>query len=99
MTSPLLSLPRTTHEYLEATIGPANVTLDTETVELSLTHGDADHAWLPATWLGEPGTTRVARTTSPVDLSSYDEEQYGLYVRVTATPETPVIYVGRVRIY
>lgn len=95
--STLLSLPRATAEFLQGAI-EASVTLDTEGVELALARDDV-YTWLPAVWIGNPGTTRTARTTSTVDLSTYPEEQYGLYARVTATPEVPVIYVGRVFLY
>ncbi|MBA2952092.1 hypothetical protein GON03_18935 [Nocardioides sp. MAH-18] len=98
---PLLHRPRGSTELLEGSV-KANVTLDMG-VELALSRDGihVDTAWHPAVWVGDPGTTRTARTTAVIELDdAYPEELYGLYARLdVANGETPVIHVGRVHLY
>jgi hypothetical protein len=91
------AIPRGSTEYVEATV-TIDVTLDM-TVELALTRGNNDHTWLPATWEGDPGTTRTARTTVPVTFDDdYPHTAYTLYARLTDTPEEPIIRAGTIYI-
>ena len=78
-------------EYLTVTV-TADVTLGSQPVALSLDRGVT---WLPATWQGDPGTTRQARTDEPVTFtrpSPYRDTP--VLVRVTDNPEVPLIAAG-----
>lgn len=91
-----LTIPRGSVEYVEATV-TADLTLDM-TIELSLSRGNT-HTWLPATWQGAAGTTRVAQTTSPITFGDdYPYSSYSLYARLADAPEAPIIYIGPVLI-
>lgn len=78
--------------YIEATV-TADVTLDAQTVTLSV---DGGTTWLAATWLGSAGTTRTARTSSPV-LASTTFPAPGVYPlksKVSDGTETEVTHHG-----
>lgn len=93
----ITAIPRGSTEYVEATV-TVDVPLDM-TVELALTRGNNDHVWLPATWQGDVGTTRTARTTNPVTFDDdYPRSAYSLFARLTDTPEEPIVRVGTVYI-
>ena len=78
-------------EYLTVTV-TADVTLDAQPVALSIDHGAT---WLPATWQGEPGTTRKVRTDEPVTFTRPSPYRpTSVLVRVTDTPEVPLIAAG-----
>lgn len=90
-----IAIPRGSTEYVEASV-TADVTLNMG-VELALTRGGTGHVWIPATWQGDPGTTRTARTAAPVTFDDdYPQPSYTLYARLTDTPEEPIIRVGTV---
>lgn len=83
-------------EYIEATI-TADVTLDTETVAMSI---DGGATWLAASWLGSSGTTRGARTNSPVVVSSIFPIAgvYPLLAKVGDGTETTIVSCGGVAV-
>lgn len=89
---------RGTVEFVSATAA-ADVTLGTQTVKLAISRGD-EHTWLDAMWMGSSGTTRKARTVSPItfDDATYPYSTYGVYVKVTDDPEVPVIRAGSLTI-
>jgi hypothetical protein len=89
MTCDPVIYPRGAIEYVYAEI-ESDVVLDTEPVEISLD----GLTWVGATWLGLPGTTRVA--TALFDFGDYPRNTYKVRVRVTSLPEVPIIYVGEV---
>jgi hypothetical protein len=92
-----ISIPRGSVEYVEATL-VADVSLDMG-VEIALGRGSETKTWLPAVWAGDSGTTRTARTASPVEFDdTYPRSAYSLYVRLTDTPEEPITRVGTVYI-
>jgi len=76
-------------EFLKATV-TADITLDnTVTVALSLTPTSTGaHDWKPASWTGTAGTTREARTDQTL---TYAPGTYTVYVKLTDTPEVPII--------
>ena len=75
----------------------ADVALGTQTVAISLTPKGGAHTWLPAVWEGLAGTSRVARTQNPVSLdAAYPDRTYLVHVKVTDSPEVPVIYAGAI---
>lgn len=76
-------------EYLTVTV-TADVELDAQPVSISI---DNKATWLPATWVGDPGTTRKARTSSPVTFSA-TPRAYSVHVKVTDSPEVPIIRAG-----
>lgn len=79
-------------EYVSVTV-TADVTLDTQPVAISLDHGTT---WLTAGWQGSAGTTRSARTASPVTFTERDN--LPVHVRVTDTPEIPIIRAGTLNV-
>lgn len=90
-------IPQGSKEYVSATV-TADVTLNAQTVEVAIRDGSqgAAFVWLPAQWVGPSGTTRQCRTTSPVDFTAvaYPTTPYEVYVRVTDSPEIPIVHAG-----
>jgi hypothetical protein len=84
-----VNFPAGSIEYVVVTV-TSDVTLGTQPVVLSL---DKGVTWLPCTWVGDPGTTRKARTT---DTVTFDPAMPAteVLVRVTDTPEVPIIRAG-----
>lgn len=95
-----VDIPRGSVEYLEGTITSTSGTDLTMPVELAISRGHA-HTWLSATWTGDPGPERVARTSSPVafDAAGYPDDEYAVYARLAGDPESPIIHVGGIRLY
>lgn len=83
---------RGTVEYLEVTIS-ADEPLTTQPVEISFDRV----AWHAAQWIGEAGNTRTASillgTTVPLPVRTS-----AVYVRLSNTPEAPIIHAGTLRI-
>lgn len=94
----MISIPRDSVEYVTTPV-TADVDLDM-TVAISIRFGTAAHVWLPAEWVGTLGTTRTARTTSVVTFSAaaYPKSQYKVYVKLTDSPEVPLISAGDLKI-
>ncbi len=84
--------PLGTSEYVSVTV-TSDVSLSAQPVTVSLDRGAT---WLPATWQGSAGTTRTARTTSPVTFASTGLKT--VLVKVTDTPEVPIIEAGRISV-
>lgn len=84
------------HEYLTVTV-TSDVELGAQPVAISIDRGVT---WLPATWQGSYGTTRKARTTDPVplDVGGGSERQIPVLVKVTDTPEIPLMRAGHITI-
>ena len=83
---------RGTTEYISAQI-TGDTTLNTQTVEMSFDRT----TWLTAEWVGTAGTTRTCRilasaTNLPTDAN------FDVWVRITDTPEIPVLRAGHVQI-
>jgi hypothetical protein len=96
-----IEIPRGSVEYLHTPV-TSDVTLaDVMVVAIAVGRtGTETYTWLPATWEGTAGTTRTARTTSAVTLSaaSYPLRKYTIYVKLTDTPEAPIIDAGTLTI-
>jgi hypothetical protein len=92
-TSAERTILRGSTEYLKVEL-TADVTLDAQAVEFSL---DDQATWLPAEAVGSTGTTRVYR-----HLLTPEEQPGGftveVLVRITDTPEVPVINAGTLTI-
>lgn len=89
-----ISIPSGSLEYVKATV-TADVTLaDAMTVAISLSSNGV-HNWVTATWTGTAAVTRTARTSSPVDFSTLTKgKTYSVYVKLTDSPEVPIIAAG-----
>jgi hypothetical protein len=85
-------IPQSSTEYVKTPV-TCSVTLDTQTVEISI---DSKATWLPAVWTGSPGTQRTARTADPVVFSTIG--LHHVYVRVTDAPEVPVMSAGTIKV-
>lgn len=93
-----IEIPRGSAEYVKAVV-TADVNLSM-TVEMALTKTGAAHTWLPAEWTGSVGLTRTARTTAAQTFSTanYPASSYQVYVRLTDTPELPIVKAGTVKV-
>jgi hypothetical protein len=79
-------------EYLTVTV-TADVTLDTQPVDISFDR----QVWVTAAWQGSSGTTRDARAL--IDGTNVPAPGvWPVYVRITDSPETPVVYAGSVTV-
>lgn len=87
-------LHRGATEYVEASI-TADVELDAQTVTLSF---DGGTTWVTSAWQGSVGTTRTARTASPIVVSSTFSVPgvYRLLARVVDGTETTIVKCGGV---
>lgn len=89
--------PRGTEEFITAT-AVADRTLAAQTVEIAISRGDT-HVWLPAEWIGDPATTRKARTVDTVVFGDdYPRSTYEVFVRVSDSPEVPIMRAGVIKI-
>lgn len=87
------SIVRGTTEYISVEL-TADVTLDDQTVEFSFDEGTT---WLAAEAVGSTGTTRTYRhllTTGETPTASSVE----VLVRITDTPEIPILNAGTLTI-
>lgn len=85
-------LYRGSTEYVEASI-TADVTLDTQTVTLSV---DGGTTYVAATWQDSAGTTRTARTSSPVVVTTAlpNAGVYTLLAKIVDATETTIVHCG-----
>lgn len=90
-----LNIPRGSVEYVTGTLATDN-DLTGATVEVRLTR-DGTGAWLPSTF---DVASKAFSTANPVtfDAVTYPDLTYTVQVRLTDTPEVPIINVGRVTI-
>jgi hypothetical protein len=87
-----LTLQTGTVEYLSVSV-TADVTLDTQPVEFSFDRS----TWHAATWLGTAGTTRSAQVLlDETNLPSVGN--WPVFVRVTDSPEIPVMLAGGIKV-
>jgi hypothetical protein len=78
-------------EYLDVSV-TADVNL-TGTVQFSLDRGAT---WDAATWQGSAATTRTARLL--LDTSELDQSGYPVWVKLSDTPETPIVSAGTIAV-
>lgn len=89
------TIPAVSTEYLHGPV-TASATLDTQTVEVafvtpaSAVPSDAT-SWITATWEGGAATTRTWRVLiGPGSAAPLAAGSYGVWVRITDTPEVPI---------
>jgi hypothetical protein len=80
-----------TVEYLKAVV-TCDFTLDAQPVAIRLDSG----AWQPATWVGAAGLVRTAEAL--VDFASVTPGRHTVYVKVTDTPEVPILSAGPIHV-
>lgn len=78
-----------TKEYLKATVS-CDVELDSQPVAFTFDGGDTFH---DAEWIGAAGTTRKAQLLIDEDIP-LTVGRHNVYVRVTDSPEIPLIDAG-----
>jgi hypothetical protein len=88
-----LVYPLGTLEYVSATV-TADVSLDAQAVTISI---DSGATWLPATWVGSPGTTRKVRTSNPVSFAVKAAWRQVL-IKIVDNPEIPIVEAGSIRV-
>lgn len=81
-------------EYVEASV-TSDVTLDTQPVAFSF---DGGTTWTAAAWTGSPALTRTARLLVVASTTFTTPGIYTLLVKVTDSPEVPVISAGGVTV-
>lgn len=79
-----------------------------EYVKASVTSSDSLSAqpvtiWIDGTehaavWEGSAGTTRICRTSSAIDFTSWEPDLYSMQVEVTDSPEIPLIPAGYISV-
>jgi hypothetical protein len=84
---------RGTTDFLDVIVR-ADVDLGAQTVAVSFDRT----TWLPATWIGDVGITRSCRVLIDASNIPDDRNAATVFVRVTDTPEVPVISAGLVKI-
>lgn len=90
-----VTLVKGSKEYLYADL-TADVVLDNQPVEFGIAANvDAVTAWMQGAWMGDPGETRSARVLLDGSLAV---GQYGVWVRITDTPEIPIVALGKLKI-
>jgi hypothetical protein len=77
-------------EYVAASV-TSDVTLDAQTVTMSV---DSGATWVAAEWVGDVGTTRQVRTSSPVTFATVIRREVYVLVKIVDTPEIPVVTAG-----
>lgn len=81
-------------EYLTVS-ATADQVLDTQTVEIAITRSQPTAGdWLPAEWIGAAGTTRQARLTPAQVGTTRGPGTWYVFLRITDSPEIPVLPVG-----
>lgn len=81
-------------EYINAPV-VANVTLSSQVVAFSF---DAGVTWTAAAWVGSAGTTRTAQLLVVASTTFPAPGMYTLLVRVTDTPEIPIMNAGGITV-
>lgn len=96
----ITTIPSTSIEYLHA---PVTGTFTTGmTVHMAIVIADSEPTsgdWKTAAWDGADGDAdaKILIGTGS-SIGALTEGLYGVWVKITATPEIPVIYTGRIRI-
>lgn len=81
-------------EYLYADIR-ADHNIGTQAVAMSVSTSEAPGTFATAEWVGTPGKYAAARVLLDGSLTA---GLYHVFVKITDTPEIPIIYVGRLRV-
>lgn len=97
---PMLAIPSASVEYLRSTITGTFTT--SMPVEMAVVQADSEPDsgdWHAATWDGADGDAdaKVLIGTGSA-IGALSDGLYDVWVRVTATPEVPVLYAGRMHI-
>lgn len=95
---PKISKGRGSTENIHAPV-TATVSLSAQPVAIAIgRNSDGTYTWLTAAWTGDVGTTRTAVTSTPVvfTAANYPNQSYPIYVKVTDTPEVPVMKAGEI---
>lgn len=89
-----ISVASTSIEYLYVDVS-TDVTLDVQPVAVGIGTTVEDVTWHDATWQGEAGTDRSARILLDGTL---EPGVYRVFVRITDSPEIPVVKAGVLRV-
>jgi hypothetical protein len=96
-----VSRPAESKEYVEASV-TADVELGAQVVEFAILAGAPvdGTTWTAGAWIGTAGTTRTARIlVGQGGTLDPGPGNYTVFVRVTDTPEIPVIPAGSLLLY
>ena len=98
-----LVIPYTTSEYIKVPLTAWSGTVadpTTLTVELAvITPGAVPQSgdWKTATWVTESSVIKARALWSTLVPSAAPSTTYGTWMRITASPEQPVIYSGPIK--
>lgn len=81
-------------EYLFADV-TADRTLDSQPVGIAIDTSTDGAVFADATWIGEAGLTRTCRLLLDGTLNV---GKYGVWVKITDSPEIPIIKAGSLRV-
>lgn len=98
----MLLIPYTTADYIKIPLtrwSPDTVDPTVLPVELALTQGDtpADLDFVTASWVTESGVIKARALWPDLVAEPAPSTVYTAWMRVTASPETPVMYAGTIR--
>lgn len=82
-----------TKEYLEVDVTASVPLGDSVTVAFSLDRGAT---WLSAAWVGTEGLQRTAAHL--LDTAGIGEDDYPVWVKLTDSPEVPIIKAGTISV-
>lgn len=81
-------------EYLYADIR-ADHSIGTQAVAMSVSATTTPNTFTDAEWVGDPGKYAAARLLLDGSLAA---GLYHVFVKITDSPEIPIIYAGRLRV-
>ena len=90
----MIAIPSTSVEYLSV---PVTGAVGTEPVEMAVAAAGVEPVeadWKSAAWADD----EVRILIGPGTLLPLDEGDYGVWVRITAAPEKPVLLAGRIKV-
>lgn len=94
MSDTTIEVPQGTVEYLYADV-VADRTLNSQPVEIGLGTTVTAATWDDAQWTGASGTSRSCRILLD---GSQVAGRYAIFVRITDTPEIPIIKAGYLKV-
>ncbi len=101
----MLKIAYTTDEYIKVPLtewAPSVVDPTTLDVELAAITGSSDPLeadWVTAAWVTESGVVKAQALWSGLVAIATARTTYAVWMRVSASPETPVLRCGTVQTY
>lgn len=97
---PLPTIPSASVEYVHAPVtGTFTTSMAVEMAVVTADHEPTSGDWHAASWDGDNGDAdaKILIGTGTA-IGALTDGMYGVWVRITATPEVPVLFSGALRI-